>query len=396
MAKRKICVSTYLESEFGRQVLAGVGEATASYGWDLTCVRLSDLKPPVLSAFDGLICNIHDEKLAAEIVRLRRPTVNLLHLDESLEVAPCVRTDHREIGRLAAEHLYERHFANFAYCGYPGILFSDFRRDAFLAALATFGRTAHVYAHKPTRAAHSIMADRLVRSASDDTFLATWLRALPKPVGIFCCNDERASGLAEVCRKIGLVLPTQVAILGVDNDMVIDYLTHPQLSSIDPDAQGVGRAAVMLLAAQFDSRQARTAKHVELVPPKHLVSRGSTEVFPVQPEWLAQALVFIHRNATQGISAADVVRHVGYSHTFVQRAFREKLASSIQREIARTRLLEANRLISLGELKVSEIVKRCGYSSFQYFCNCYTAAFGHSPSHPRQTSGPSKNKIHKT
>lgn len=35
MAKRKICVSTYLESEFGRQVLAGVGEATASYGWDL-------------------------------------------------------------------------------------------------------------------------------------------------------------------------------------------------------------------------------------------------------------------------------------------------------------------------------------------------------------------------
>lgn len=148
MAKRKICVSTYLESEFGRQVLAGVGEATASHGWDLTCIRLSDLKPHVLSAFDGVICNIHNAQLAAEIVRLGRPTVNLLHLDESLEVAPCVRTDHREIGRLAAEHLRERHFANFAYCGYPGILFSDFRRDAFLAALATFGRTAHVYAHK--------------------------------------------------------------------------------------------------------------------------------------------------------------------------------------------------------------------------------------------------------
>jgi len=175
-------------------------------------------------------------------------------------------------------------------------------------------------------------------------------------------------------------MPAQVAILGVDNDMVIDYLSQPQLSSIDPDAHGVGHAAVALLAAQFQGR--RTPKRVELIPPKRLVSRGSTEVFPVQPEWLAEALAFIHRNATHGISAADVVRYVGYSHTFVQRAFRERLDSTIQHEIARTRLIEANRLLSLGELKVGEIVKRCGFSSFQYFCNCYTSAFGHSPTRP--------------
>lgn len=240
------------------------------------------------------------------------------------------------------------------------------------------------------------MSDRLVRSASDDTHLATWLRALPKPVGVFCCNDERASGLAEVCRKIGLAVPAQVAILGVDNDLVIDYLSHSQLTSVDPDAQGVGRTAVKMLAAQFDNRQSRTTRHVELVPPKRLVARGSTEVFPVQPEWLAQALVFIHRNATQGISAADVVRHVGYSHTFVQRAFREKLGSTIQREIARTRLLEADRLISLGELKASEIAKLCGYASFQYFCNCYTSVFGHSPSRSRQPQAPLDGTIRKT
>ena len=380
MTKRRICISTYFGSEFGRQVLAGIGEAASAYDWDLTCVSTADLKPHLVSSFDGLICNVHSRGLAAEIARHRRPVVNLLHLDDKLETVPSVRTDHLKIGQLAAEHLYERRFVNFAYCGCQGIAFSDLRGAAFLSALEKLGRSVSVYAFKSRQTTQYITSDRLVRSASDAKSLTAWLRSLPKPIGIFCCNDERASGLAEVCQRIKLNVPSQVAILGVDNDTVIDYLSHPQISSIDPDAQAVGRTAVEMLADQFGNRKSRSPKNIRTVPPKRLIARGSTEIFPVQPEWLAQALVFIHRNAAKNISATDVVRHVGYSHTFVQRAFREKLDSTIQREIARTRLAEANRLLSLGELKIGEIVKLCGFSSFQYFCNCYTSAFGHSPS----------------
>lgn len=386
MTKRRVCISTFFESEFGRQVLAGIGEATSAYDWDLTCISTADLKPHLVSSFDGLICNVHGKGLAAEIARHRRPVVNLLHLDDELEIGPSVRTDHFKIGQLAAEHLYERRFVHFAYCGCQGIAFSDLRGAAFLSALENLGQSAFAYAFKPKQATQHITLDRLVISASDAKSLTAWLRSLPKPVGIFCCNDERAFGLAEVCQRIKLNVPSQVAILGVDNDMVVDFLSRPQISSIDPDAQAVGRTAVEMLADQFSNRQARTPKNIRTVPPKRLIARGSTETFPVQPEWLAQALVFIHRNAAKNISAADVVKHVGYSHTFVQRAFREKLDSTIQREIVRTRLAEANRLLSLGELKIGEIVKLCGFSSFQYFCNCYASAFGHSPSQFGKTS----------
>ena len=379
---KKICVSTFVNSEYGRRLLAGVGDSISSSGdWSLRFVGSHDLKLAGLQDFDGFICDVRTDKMARELRRIGRPVVDLLHLDDSCIRFPSVRTDHQAIGALAAEHFIDRRFVNFAYCGFAGVGFSNYRRNGFIARLRNEGRDAECYAPCHIRRQfREIIDDNISTDFQDSYFLEKWLRTLSLPIGIFCCNDERASNVLAVCRRLKLRVPEDVAILGVDNDPVICQLASPQISSIDPNPYTVGCEAVKLLNELFAGRVSKNSSEVRMVQPIGIFSRFSSQIYPVEPKWLSDALCYIHRNATKGISSADVFKHLGYSHTLVQRAFKLKLGTTVQREIANTRLSEARKLVIQGAFPMAEIAKRCGFSTAEYFCHCFTAEFGGPPS----------------
>ena len=79
------------------------------------------------------------------------------------------------------------------------------------------------------------------------------------------------------------------------------------------------------------------------------------------------------------LTAADVFSHVGRSHTLVSQAFKEKLGTTVQKEIQRSRLIEAKRLVTSTDLPFTDIARRAGFGSLQYFCTSFTAAFGNPP-----------------
>jgi len=41
---------------------------------------------------------------------------------------------------------------------------------------------------------------------------------LPKPIGIMACNDARALHLLDACHQTGMLVPEEVAVIGVDNE----------------------------------------------------------------------------------------------------------------------------------------------------------------------------------
>ena len=184
------------------------------------------------------------------------------------------------------------------------------------------------------------------------------------------------------CEASALKVPRDVAILGVDNDSLICNFTTPTLSSIDPDAFGLGRAAADCLDRKLSDPSAAEVSPRKIAP-KGLVARTSSETYPLDPPWLSDALVYIRRNVVRHISAADVYAHLGRSHTRVNAIFRERLGSTVQKEIRAAQLAEAERLLKTTALPLSEIAKRSGFASPQYFCNVYSAAFGKPPSAAR-------------
>lgn len=89
--------------------------------------------------------------------------------------------------------------------------------------------------------------------------------------------------------------------------------------------------------------------------------------------------MYIRNNVTNHLTASDVYRHLGKSHTLVDQAFRKALKSSVQQEIIRQRLTEAKHLVSTTDLPLGQVARRAGFASPQYFCSAFTKAFGASP-----------------
>ena len=85
-------------------------------------------------------------------------------------------------------------------------------------------------------------------------------------------------------------------------------------------------------------------------------------------------------------NTSDVFRHVGFSRTLVERAFRECLSSSVQRQIAEARIAEAKRLLETNSRPIKEIAALSGFSTLEYLSRAFAAATGVSPTEWREQS----------
>lgn len=377
-AKLQIAVSAERSSAYGRGFIGGVAEIAEEHpDWELSLIEPAPITLKVAKSFDAWICRIADAPSASALATCKRPVVDCLCLVPNPNFAT-VRTDAEAIGQLAAEHLIAHHFTHFAFCGYRRIVFSDRRRDAFVRYLEGRGIRSSIY-RPPLRPENRFGRDFLLgnrlESPPDADDLAAWIARLPKPVGIFCCDDLRASHVRTICRTLSLDVPGDVAVLGVDDDPIYCMFTSPRLSSIDPDSHMIGRTAAKTLA-ELLAAPTGTKPPNRIVPPKGIIARASTETMPDTPKWLTEACRFIRMNVADGISANDVFRHTGYSRTLVERHFKAAFGTTVQAKIAESRLNEACRLLSNTTLPIKEISVRSGFASLEYFSRAFAAAKG--------------------
>ena len=381
--QKRIAVAAERSSAYGRSFIRGVAEVAEQHlEWNLVLVDPKSTAVAAADGFDAWICRVADDRTAKALAQFKCPVVDCLCAIAEPRFAT-VKTDAEQNGRLAADHLLKRHFTNFAFCGYRRVAFSDRRRNAFASCLEGLGARPAIY-RPPLRRQNKFGRDFLlgdsVKSPPDMEDLAKWITRLPKPVGVFCCDDLRASHIAAACRCLGLSIPADVAILGVDNDPIYCMFSTPRLSSIDPDAAAIGRVAAETLSKMMEDEDAARNPPASVVPPKGIIARESTNTYPNAPRWFTDAVSFIHDNATRGISASDVFRHVGFSRTLVERAFRDNISSSVQKQIAKARLDEAKRLLDTTSLPVKEVAALSGFSSLEYLSRAFAAATGLSPS----------------
>ena len=398
--KRKLQIGVAIErtSEYGRRFLQGV----ADFFDDKPDCQLALLNPSqvtgrTLDEYDGWICRITNKRILAKMHNTGKPVVDAICLTP-FKGFSTVRTDYTAIGTLAAEHFLAHRFSSFGFCGYRHVTFSDLRRNAFIRVLEDRGFRPSIYRPpylpnrtRPTRTQQLGLTEGPLGEAEDAECLATWLRRLPKPVAVFCCDDFRASDVARLCKRLRLGVPDDVAILGVDNDPVYCMFSSPRLSSIDPDATALGHAAAELLQRQLSSRKARRPL-ARTIPPKGIVMRASTDSYPGAPDWFADAMSYIENEIRTGLSASDVFRRVGYSRTLVERVFRKVLGKTVQEEIAEVRVRAAMRLLRTTAMPIKDIAAQTGYRSIEYFTRKFKAAVGRPPAAYRLTGTPPRSR----
>ncbi len=368
--------------EYGREFLKGVAQYAREHrDWRLRLYPLTstDDENP-LAGCDGIITR------SAEAATMRRlkasglPLVDAFCQDPNSGVIG-VDSDHDAIATMAAEHFLFHQYKNFAYCGYRGTRYSDMLAAAFTRTLAKAGHKCIEYRTVELPTDDMILDDKARKPRSPHR-LAEWIAKLPPRTALFCANDLRAYHVLDICQKIGRDVPSDIAIMGVDNDTVLCSCASVPLSSINPNAFGVGYAAAQALDDLIEKRTKRQkAPPVTYIKPGELIVRESTLTYPLDPLWLVKVLVHIDVNMTRPLSARDLIKVSGVSHTALQKMFTRRIGMSPGRYILTVKMREAQRLLtSYKKMRISEIALRTGFTDQKYFCRTYHGYFGHAPS----------------
>lgn len=325
---------------------------------------------------DGVIAYIPNQKLFRELHDIGVPLVDV-HGRCHAPDTPTVESDPIALVRLALDFYRRAGFRHFAYCGFPGVFFSDRREEAFASEMSRLKLSGHTFVLPHVDAAGEDLFRLERRADTDGDALRDWLARLPRPVAVLACNDIRGQQVINACREAGLVVPGEVAVLGIDNDEVICRLCRPTLSSIAQDTERIGRIAAELLADSLDGRPTRGRSHT--VAPLRIVERRSTDTVAADHPLVLAAARIIRDEFAAGISVKQLCDRLDCSRSKLDALFIQSLGRPIAGEITRVRLDHATRLLRDTSLTVADIATQCGFSSPTYFCRHFRHETGESP-----------------
>ena len=374
-------VALIIESSvsYGRSILQGIARYMASHHrWSVYFEQneLGTAPPAWLASshWDGILCRPTNPALAQRLRRMRVPVVDLNDLFENLEL-PWVGSNHRSIGRLGAGHFLERGFRNFAFCGFSNELWATQRREGFCAAVGEQPLSIPVY-ESPWRGSAVSRWDLEIQQ------IGQWLEPLPKPIGVMACNDARALHLLDACHQRGLLVPEEVAVVGVDNEEIFCELCNPALSSVAPDAERIGYQAAELLD-QLMAGQTPPRQRI-LIEPIRVVTRRSSDTLAIKQWAVTAAIRFISEQALHGCTVADVTQTVGVSRSFLERGFRQHLKRSPQAEIRRVQVNRIKQLLAETDFTLERISELSGFEHPEYLSVVFKRLTGQTPGHYRK------------
>ena len=274
----------------------------------------------------------------------------------------CVCCDPTSIATVASRVLFFSVACDdFAFVPYPGELsWSRERGDAFARCVAVAGKRLHRFARPH--------AD--IPGASEE--LERWLEALPKPCGVFAANDSVGEEVLGACVRLGIAVPDEIAVIGVDNFVHICESTTPTLSSIATDSAEECRVAVELLDKWMASP--RRPPRSRVVSVRGAVLRASTP--HARDRRVARALEFIRLHACEEkFGPRDIVPVMGVSRTLCDKLFRRACGHTILDEIHAVRLSRAKELLADG-IAPDAVGARCGYASHDDFRRVFRTRLG--------------------
>ncbi len=290
---------------------------------------------------------------------------------------PFFATDNEAIGRCAAEDFLQRGFKRLAFCGIPRTRFTGWSQRRGLA-FAQCGQEAGLPCAIFTGEASLAERKKLHQE------LSAWLRALEKPVGLMACYDVRARHVLAACRSLGILVPEEVAVIGVDNDELMCELTSPPLSSIEQGARSIGYQAAAFLDQRMAGHEPQRLKHV--VPPEGVVTRRSSDTLAIEDEDVAAAVRFIRQAACSGLRAAEVVRVVAVSRSALESRFKTVMGRTIHAEIQRVQVERARQLVAATSLPLKEVAAEAGFAYVQHMTTIFRRATGQTPGQYRKRS----------
>jgi len=282
---------------------------------------------------------------------------------------PNITGDYLTTGRMAARFFIDRGFRNFGFFGFNDVCWSDERCDGFRREVEAAGFGGSFYAYR--------MQEIDMVWYYQQNRLREWLQSLPKPIAIMACDDNQGSNLIEVCHGAGIRIPSEVSVMGVDNDESLCSLGSTTLTSIQMGIERGGWESAALVERLVADPSA-LVEDVVLKPVK-IVERMSTAAFASQDQQILKALLFIHQNVRKKISVRDVMTEAALSRRLLERRFKDVTGKTLYEYITDQKLKCFAELLQDTDEQVVNIALSMGENDTKSIARRFKQRYGCTP-----------------
>ena len=376
---RRVAVVLRMSGTAGRDILTGIFHFTRSNAnWRTRLFQMPDEFTPdafrteMAVGLDGIIASEPGPDETARLVCNSRVPVSFIGdpgpiLSGRKSHIAFTRNDDEVVGRMGAHYLASLGQRR-SYGFVPTVsdqYWSTSRLKGFKAALAARGTGAEVFDSPGTAPG----------SREDLAALKDWLAALPKPAAVMTSWDTRATQVLAMCKDAHIKIPSQVAVIGVDNDELLDESSDPPVTSILPNHEQLGYAAARTLNNLMVRRSVRSSAPF-LVKPVKVVERESAVASAPAAHLLSRATAYIRKNAVKGIKVKDVAAFLGVSRRLADLRFQQFSGEAINETITRHRLDAVKKFLATTNRPIKTISEECGYIDPSYLKVLFKRRFG--------------------
>lgn len=340
----------------------GATRYAIEHGWHLDATMANSSEFAWGWQGDGILCKLGYTKINPDYLQfvkdLNLPAVDLSVFGQNAGL-PSIEFDPAAIASQAADHFAERGIRNFAW--YPNDVAPpiQFRERAFVRHMQRVGHDVHLI---PTDSSGSTFGDASGGERTDwreaAEVLGQRLAKLPRPIGVLCFSDEWGLKVLEACQQVGLQVPEDVAVLGINNNTLVCESLMTPLSSVALDMEAWAYRACAMLDQIMDGQPA--PKGLTPFPASGVVTRRSTDTVAVEHPEVAKAVSFIAEQYHRPIGVDDVVAATRLTRPGLKRAFKTHLRRSIREEVQRVRVRHIKRLLIETDYTIETIAQKVG------------------------------------
>jgi DNA-binding LacI/PurR family transcriptional regulator len=251
-------------NRFFAKAVGGIQEVATQAGYNVIICQSNETLATERNNLQTLMAN----KVDGLLISVSRETDRYDHLQHAIDKevpivffdriveelkASQVYSDNYNISLEGTEHLIEQGCKRIAYvAGRQNLYNSRNRFNGYLAALKKHDMTV----------LDSLIVHAEFTSGDVADYTHRLLNLTERPDGIFAINDMAAIEMIHIIKKMGLSVPSDIAILGFNNETIGNFI-EPSLSSIAHPAFAMGTEAAGLLLKHINQ--------TEIIPEKKLV-----------------------------------------------------------------------------------------------------------------------------
>jgi len=315
---------------FGEPVREGIARFGGTKpGWVYDGVRdvndLMDMRPERIAAVDGYLGGFGTTEIRARLAACGVPIVEMLHGVGQPDI-PAVYSDDWAIGVAAAEHLLA--------CGLP--------RVCVLTEPTATGRVRAAGVLEAAAKA-GIEAESVSLSAGGDADYEAALARWAPPFGVVGTSDGVALKALETAARVGLRVPDDAAVVGVNDEVLACGFADPPLSSVRPDWERIGFEAAALLQRLMDGQPPPDGP--VLIPPLGVTVRQSSDVLATDDDDVVRAVRWIRDHASEPGNVGDLLAAVPMARRSLERKFRGAFGHSPFQELRRQQVEHVKQLL---------------------------------------------------